>query len=103
MIDTMEYLKVIEDEVRGVWRPADTAPKDGIEILVYRSDAGVFIARWDQAVSFMTEREIDASPMSDEDLHEPGWFFADFIQGDRLDGDLMFTHWQPMPAEPDGK
>jgi hypothetical protein len=81
------------------WKPIETAPKDGTEILCWREDCDVFMARWSCAVMFMTDSEIEESGMSDEDLHEMDWFYADFIHGGRLDD--APTHWLPLPYIPD--
>lgn len=82
------------------WQPIATAPKDGTEILAYREDAGCFLARWTCCYSFMTDTECEQSDMDDEELASEDWFCADFIAGDRLEGDLVPTHWMPLPAAP---
>ena len=80
------------------WRPIDSAPKDGTEFIAYRDDAGPFLLRWSCASEMMTESEIEQSMLTEEEVHEPDWFFADFATGGRLnDG---FTHWQPLPSPP---
>lgn len=80
------------------WQPIETAPKDGTEFIAYRDDAGPFLLRWSCASEMMTESEIEQSMMTEEEVHEPDWFFADFATGGRLnDG---FTHWMPLPSPP---
>ena len=76
----------------------ETAPKDGTEILAFREDAGWFVARWDCADSFLTDDECEALGLTDDDLCSLDWFCADFVSGERLDGDLAPTHWLPMPS-----
>ncbi len=63
------------------WQPISTAPKDGTEVLVYRKDAGIFMASFREA--------------ADED-GECYWFS---ISGEDLTGDLP-THWMPLPEPP---
>lgn len=82
------------------WQPINTAPKDGTEILAFREDAGVFIARWDCAESFLTTDEMEAMDISDDDIFAEDWFCADFVCGSRLDGDTVPTHWMPLPEPP---
>lgn len=80
------------------WQPIATAPKDGTEFIAYRDDAGPFLLRWSCAYDMMTERELEQSMMTEDEMHEPDWFFADFATGGRLnDG---FTHWMPLPSPP---
>lgn len=83
------------------WQPIETAPTDGTEVLGYRDDAGVFIMRYAAAVEFMTSREIDESDLSEDDLHDTDWWYADFIEGGLLDGDMAPTHWMPLPEPPE--
>lgn len=89
-----------KDLMPFLWRDISTAPKDGTEILAFREDAGIFIARWDCGASFLTSEEIEVMDMSDEDLHAEDWFCADFVCGARLDGYLAPTLWMPLPSEP---
>ena len=76
----------------------EAPPKDGREILAYRYDGDFFMVRWAAPCQFMTQHEFESCDMSDEELNEPDWFFADFIQGGRLTEG--FTHWiEPIPPK----
>ncbi len=68
-------------EVIDLWCDFNTAPSDGIGILVWRKDAGVFIA----------------SCQLTEDGENDCWFSSD---GDDLTGDLP-TAWMPLPVGPE--
>lgn len=81
------------------WQPIETAPRDGTEILVYRKDCGVLLARWIALSEFLTDSEIEKSCLTSEEADEPDWFYADFVAGGRLDGGTC-THWQPLPQPP---
>lgn len=79
------------------WRPIESAPKDGTEIIGYREDAGAFLIRYTAPVEFMTEREYE---QIGESAEISDWFYADFLSGGRLEGDEAPTHWQPLPLPP---
>ena len=79
------------------WFPIETAPKDGTEVLVWRDDCGVLLARWIAPYDFLTESELER--MGSKDLDEPDWFCADFIAGFR-NNDGPFTHCMPLPNPP---
>lgn len=83
------------------WMPIESAPKDGTEIIAWREDAGQMMARYTSAEEFCTSDELDQ--MDEESIFSKDWFCADYIQGCRLDGDLMPTHWQPKPPEKVGE
>lgn len=74
------------------WQPFSTAPQDGTEILVYRPDAGVFMARYISPADAM-----NMEAPSEEDSIE-SWWSAD--GADHLVGDEEPTHWMPLPAAP---
>lgn len=77
------------------WRPIETAPKDGSEILLYREDSGVFLGRWIAPCEFLSEGEYDGAAGWDE----PDWFFADFVQGGRVtDGTPTLWAQIPLPS-----
>jgi hypothetical protein len=81
----------------SAWMPMDTAPKDGTEILVWRDDCGIFIARWDAPENFLSEVECEQlGPCAEED----DWFYADFVAGGRLDSCEYPQMWMPLPSEP---
>lgn len=80
------------------WQPIETAPKDGTEILAYRQDCDVFIARYTSADAFLGGNELEG--MDEADIFAEGWFCADFVRGSRLDGAEMPTHWMPLPEPP---
>lgn len=82
------------------WKPISSAPKDGDEVLLYREDAGVFLGRWTSPENFLTDREMERSEMTEDSFTAFGWFYADFIQGGRLDDDMHPTHWMPLPDAP---
>lgn len=65
------------------WRSADSAPKDGTQIVVWREDAGVLIAHF-----------VAPSEVTESDDDEPAWWTID---GDELATDA-FTHWMYLPA-----
>lgn len=80
------------------WKPIETAPKNGDELLLFREDAGVLLARWTSPIEILSEREIEESRLSEDELNESDWFYADFICGGRLDEPA--THWMPLPEPP---
>lgn len=81
-----------------MWQPIETAPKDGTEVLAWREDAGIFLARWTSPEEFCTSDELEA--LSEADAAQEDWFAADFVQGSRLDDGLVPTHWMPLPDPP---
>lgn len=82
----------------GGWLDIESAPKDGSEILGWRADSGVLLIRWSSAAEFLTDAELDK--WDEEAASQEDWFYADFVAGDRLEGDCLPTHWQPLPAPP---
>ncbi len=57
------------------WKPMDTAPQDGTELLLYQEDAGIQVSWWGL----------------DADTGSNGWY--------RFDP----THWMPLPEPPKAK
>lgn len=80
------------------WQPIETAPKNGTEILAWREDAGVLLVRWTAPMEFLTEAECEN--LLGDSAEEYDWFYADFVSGGRLEGDLTPTHWMPLPDPP---
>lgn len=88
-----------------MWQPIETAPRDGTEILAVSEPGGtgVILVRWIALQDFITTGEAEdflAQGMSEKDIEEPDWFFADFAHGDRLSPDCYPTHWMPLPEPP---
>ena len=81
------------------WQPIDTAPRDGTEVLGWRRDCGVLIIRYTCPSSFLTEKELE--PLTGGDADAVDWFGADFVQGCRLEGSEVPTHWMPLPDGPE--
>jgi hypothetical protein len=82
-----------------MWQTIDSAPTNGDEVLLYRDDAGVFIGRWTAPIDFLSDSELEKSDLSEDAANEYGWFYADFMHGDRLDEPP--THWMRLPAPPE--
>ena len=88
-----------------MWQPIETAPRDGTEILAVSEPGGtgVILVRWIALQDFIATGEAEdflAQGMSEKDIEEPDWFFADFAHGDRLSPDCYPTHWMPLPEPP---
>ncbi len=83
------------------WQDISTAPKDGTEILGYRSDCDVILIRYTSMDAFLTESEMDG--YDEETIFKEDWFFADFVKGGRLQDDEVPTHWMPLPSPPQSR
>lgn len=62
-----------------------TAPQDGTPVLVYRDDAGVFMAHFVAAAVFVKDGD-----------DTPQWWT---IEGQDLATEMP-SHWMPMPTPP---
>ena len=75
------------------WQPIETAPKRH-ELLVFRKDAGVFIAKFVSPDDVMSDEEIDKSEFPED--FEAWWSDAYGWQ----EGTELPTHWMPLPEPP---
>lgn len=79
-------------EKRGEWRPIETAPKDGTDILLF---GGRMIA-----VGYWTE-ECEMGGV--DSPREPGWQIYKVDEDPYYSRDFNeATHWQPLPPPPAG-
>jgi len=81
------------------WQDISAAPLH-TEVLAYREDAGVFYAIYTSLDGMLSDGEIERSNLTEEEIFEVSWFCFDICGLDRLDGDLMPTHWMPLPPPP---
>ena len=81
----------------SAWKPIESAPRDGTEVLAWREDCGVMLARYCAPIDFMPEDECERIGDSAE---QQDWFYADFRHGGRMQGDEVPTHWMPLPTYP---
>ncbi|WP_430491652.1 hypothetical protein [Pseudomonas fulva] len=81
------------------WQPMESCPKH-VDVLFYREDCGVISGQLTCADTFMTEKDRESGDYSEEEQYsEDAWCYGpDGVE--RLDGDLVPTHWMPYPAEP---
>ncbi len=80
------------------WQDISTAPKDGTEILGWREDADIMLIRWTSCDAFCTDRELEG--MDEDTAAQEDWFYADFVQGGRLEGDMVPSKWCAIPPPP---
>lgn len=73
------------------WQLIETAPKDGMPIIVYSPENGVFTAEY-------TESLCDCC-YPEERHGEEAWFAS---TGEDLTDDMP-THWMPLPTPPKGE
>lgn len=86
-------------EAKLAWRPIETAPKDGTEILAWRDDCGVVIVAWTCQSNLMTDDEIEKADLGDS-ADDCDWFSAYGFGCDWMSGTEAPTHWMPIPNGP---
>ena len=87
------------------WQPIETAPMDTTEILACNPSAGTttMLVRFCDLSFFLTGSQLyeqKRNGATEDDLYEPDWFYADFIEGGRLSSDCYPTLWMPLPKPP---
>ena len=85
------------------WRPIETAPKDGTEVLVYVEVATVpvaHIAFYRSAEQWETEGQYCGGWDSVEEWE--GWwsYVRHSVTQEKLDDITTPTHWMPLPSPP---
>lgn len=75
-----------QEFVFGTWYPIESAPKYQ-DVLVWRADAGVWMAIFD-TVSSVSDEEVDPD------------FETWVSEGGIHEGDETPTHWMPLPPPP---
>lgn len=82
------------------WQEIATAPcTPGVDIMVWREDCGVFIARWSCLASELIQEEIEKLAVTEEEAFTESWF----TDSGRLEGTELPTHWMPIPDGPVNK
>lgn len=79
------------------WNPIETAPRN-TEVLVWRSDSGVFIARLATPDAVFSDAEMEREELEFPDDFEEWWCDAYGWQ----EGAEKPTHWMPLPPPPTG-
>ena len=81
---------------RAPWRPIDTAPKDGMHIIVADFSVGAvgfgYFRQARDPVPFMTVAHYWAHP------GEEGFYLSAGASSDIDDRPLRVTHWRPLPV-----
>ena len=85
------------------WRPIETAPKDGTEILLCRpSDYDACVGKFTDLDEFLTKHERETVDYDDDALYSKDWWCYDQTGLVRLEDDVPPTHWMPLPSPPNG-
>jgi hypothetical protein len=103
--DTEPYWKYYEeDDYKALeaqlvkWRPIETAPKDGTDIIVGFDAASVWVVH----VAFWREVTEELMSYTDFTPEDTGWW--SYVRGsvtqEQLDGYRMPTHWIELPDVP---
>lgn len=77
------------------WRPIETAPKDGADVLLYVPGDSLFPTAGHYDTREYFEREYD-----DPEYMEEGWRWSYGYPSDLHEEVLQPTHWMPLPPAP---
>lgn len=77
---SLDYVRGFQDARVSAWRPIDTAPKDGRELLIWTEHGGCWLVYWDkeEAAFLVTDGKNTLYPRGG-----------------------LATHWQPIPLAPE--
>ncbi len=80
------------------WRPIDTAPKDGSDIIVGCDVASVWVIH----VAFWREVDENLIAIGWEAPGDTGWwsYTRNSVTQEKLEGWATPTHWMPLPTPP---
>lgn len=83
------------------WKPIESAPRYK-DVIVYRSDTGVFMGRYDSIIDWVVDPESEEGNEYDEEtLHKEDWWYYHAFGVTRLEGDMAPTHWREFPESPE--
>jgi hypothetical protein len=81
--------------VAGAWRPIESAPRDGTEVLVWCRDEALI-----PLVMAYSSREYFEKEYGDPDYMEAGWYTSYSYPEGFAEVTHNPTHWQPLPTPP---
>lgn len=84
----------------SAWMPIETAPLHE-SVLFFREDAGVFYGQKTYCADWVSEKEQEEEGYDEETLFKVDCWAFEHDGAHRLDGDVMPTHWQPLPPPPE--
>lgn len=93
-----DLLTEIAEGAVSPWRPIETAPKDGTEIILRRG-ARVGCAAWYEWQKRASEYHSNGTYLG-EFVTDEGASWSIGLDGDGWDGDKAPTHWMPLPEPP---
>jgi len=72
------------------WRPIETAPKDGTDVVIYAPNCGVLVAYWSDSIWASVNNPVRGQG--------GGW-----VQEVHRSDTCVFspTHWMPLPSPPE--
>ena len=82
------------------WRPIETAPKDGVSVLVYIPCIGMREAYYNEAEQWF----VDSAKFSNQEECR-GWWWVVTASGssEKFEDWNQPTHWMPLPNKPEGE
>ena len=87
--------------VKMEWKPIDTVPLHA-SVLFYRADAGVFYGQKTHCADWISEEEQEKEEYDEYTLFKDDCWAFEYNGAHRLEGDVIPTHWMPLPPPPAG-